>query len=61
MKYKLWIERSTDGNPEAIRIDWENDRHQRVKITGGEAVDLEEALLDLSYLLRDEINEGEIS
>lgn len=62
MKYHMWIERDFDNdNPIAIRVDWDNDRHQRIPINGGTAKELSQALLEMSSHLVLEIRKGEIN
>ena len=59
---KFWIERNVvefKGN-DAIRVDWDNDRHQRIEISGGSPKDVIQALGFAVRLLKSELNAGEI-
>ena len=59
---RIWVERDLAdiGENEAIRIDWDNDRHQRIEIKGDEPKDLIKALDFAVRLLRYEIRNNEI-
>jgi hypothetical protein len=59
---RIWIERglSGSGENEAIRIDWDNDRHQRIEIKGNEPKDLIKALDFAVRLLKSETIDKEI-
>ena len=43
---RIWIERdlAETGQNEAIRIDWDNDRHHRIEIEGDKPADLIKAM-----------------
>lgn len=59
---RIWIESglgSTGGN-EAIRIDWDNDRHQRIEIKGDKPEDLIKALDFAVRFLKSEMMDKEI-
>ena len=53
---RLYIERGSN----AIRIDWDNDRHQRIEIKGTEPHDLIKALDFAVRLLKSELNNKDI-
>lgn len=55
---RIWIEKDLDN--EAIRIDWDNDRHQRIEIKGNEPKDLIKALDFAVRLLKSEMIDKEI-
>ena len=59
---RIWIERdlASTGENEAIRIDWNNDRHQRIEIKGNEPKDLIKALDFAVRLLKSEMIDKEI-
>lgn len=60
----IWIERDLadvdDDSPKALRIDWDNDRHQRIEIKGDEPVDLIKALDFAVRLLKSEMIDKKI-
>ena len=54
---EIWVENHANSNP-AIRIDWDNDRHQRIEIRGRNPLhvieSLELAVLELKSELHNE-------
>ena len=56
---KIWIEHDF-GEMRAVRIDWDNDRHQRVEIKGSTPQDIARALKKAGALIDDEIANGKI-
>lgn len=59
---RIWIERDAAGieSNEAMRIDWDNDRHQRIEIKGDEPKDIIKALDFAVRLLKSEMANEEI-
>lgn len=55
---KIWIEQNADSK--AIRIDWDNDRHQRIEIEGDQPKDLIKAMAFAVRLLKSEFRDKEI-
>lgn len=56
---KIWIEHFVGDQP-AIRIDWDNDRHQRVEIKGDSPEAVAIALKEAGSLVNAERVRGEI-
>ena len=56
---KIWIEHEF-GLKKAIRIDWDNDRHQRVEIKDGSPESVAMALKEAGSLVNTERVRGEI-
>ena len=56
---KIWIEHD-DGEKWAIRIDWDNDRHQRVPIKGVTPQAVSLALREAGYFITTEHARGKI-
>lgn len=56
---KIWIENFKSMRP-AIRIDWDNDRHQRVEIKDDTPEAVAEALKEAGELVNAERVDGEI-
>jgi hypothetical protein len=58
----LWIERDLAeiGEKEAIRIDWDNDRHQRIVIEGDDPESVSRALKEAGSLIAAEMVHGKI-
>ena len=56
---KIWIEHD-DGEKRAIRIDWDNDRHQRVPIKGATPQAVSLALWEAGCLVTEEHARGKI-
>ena len=56
---KIWIEWALDENG-AIRIDWDNDRHQRIPLGSGSPDETLRALEQLQRLILRELAEGRI-
>lgn len=59
---RIWIESNADitGSDEAIRIDWDNDRHQRIEIKGKDPAHLIDALKRAEIELKAELYRGNI-
>lgn len=55
---KIWIE-DCDGE-KFIRIDWDNGRHQCIKIDGNQPEDVITALRDSMHLLIEDHSKGKI-
>ena len=51
---KIWIENLANSNP-AIRVDWDNDRHQRIEIKGRNPLHVIEALKLAELQLKSEL------
>ena len=56
---KIWIELDV-GEERAIRIDWKNDRHQRIKIEDDSPEAVARALIEAGALVNAERAHGEI-
>lgn len=56
---EIWIENHANSNP-AIRIDWDNDRHQRIEIRGRNPLHVIEALKLAELELKAELHNEEI-
>lgn len=56
---KLWIEHEF-GEKRAIRIDWKNDRHQRIEIVDDSPEAVARALKEAGSLVNAERVKGEI-
>ena len=56
---KIWIEHYANSNPE-IRIDWDNDRHQRIEIKGRNPLHVIEAFKRIKLELEAELYNEEI-
>lgn len=56
---KIWIEHNSNQNP-AIRIDWDNDRHQRIEIYGSKPFHLINAFKKAALALEEELIEGNL-
>jgi hypothetical protein len=56
---KIWIEHDF-GQKRAIRIDWKNDRHQRVEIEDDSPEAVSRALRTAAELLKTESARGKI-
>tara|TARA_R110002153_G_C13332612_1_gene498596 strand:+ start:18358 stop:18558 length:201 start_codon:yes stop_codon:yes gene_type:complete len=60
----LWIETDSskvdDYTPTAIRIDWDNDRHQRVEIKGRNPLQVINALKGAALKLESELYKNAI-
>lgn len=56
---KIWVEENEKGNS-AIRIDWDNDRHQRVEIEGDTPESVSAALKEAGALVNAERVHGKI-
>lgn len=58
---KIWIERDLAKNDKeaatAIRLDWDNGRHQRIEITGTSPIHLIEAFTDAMCELKSELSD----
>ncbi|WP_257282027.1 MULTISPECIES: hypothetical protein [unclassified Endozoicomonas] len=54
---KIWIE---ENESNAIRIDWNNDRHQRIEIRGDKPEDIIKAMDFAVRLLKSELRDREI-
>jgi len=52
---EIWIENCEDGEHKAIRIDWSNDRHQRMRIGGDNPDDVILALEVLALSIKTEL------
>ena len=59
---EIWIERDLAGisEKEAIRIEWDNDRHQRIKVYGSRPIDLIHAFQQAVMVLENELAEGHL-
>lgn len=57
---RIWIERDvTEINKDtatAIRLDWDNDRHQRIEITGTSPTHLIDVFTDAVFELEAELS-----
>ena len=53
---KIWIERAESG--QAIRLDWDNDRHHRLVVKGDEPKDLALALKEAGAIVSSEMAQG---
>jgi len=51
---EIWIENHANSNPE-IRLDWDNDRHQRIEIKGRNPLHVIEALKIAELELKSEL------
>ncbi len=51
----IWIENCDDGEHDAIRIDWSNNRHQRIMIDGDNPDDVILALEVLALSIKTEL------
>ncbi len=56
---KIWVETHANSNP-AIRMDWDNDRHQRIEIKGRNPLQVIEALKLAELELKSELHNEEI-
>lgn len=56
---KIWLEDHADPNP-AIRIDWDNDRHQSIEIKGLSPLHVIRALELAALELKAELHNEEI-
>ena len=58
----LWVECDDEGYKvfTAIRIDWDNGRHQRIRLSGTSPDDLIRALKDAASIIDAEQHRGEI-
>ena len=57
----IWIEKDPEsGAPAALRVDWDNDRHQRIELSSTDAVGVMKALDFAKRLIRSEYANGEI-
>lgn len=60
----IWIERDLTKidkeTNDAIRMDWDNGRHQRIDIKGGNPLQVIAALKAAALALERELHEGEI-
>lgn len=52
---RLWVKESGKHYPAEIRVDWDNDRHQAIRVNSGEPEELASALEDLVRILNKEI------
>ena len=55
----IWIEKHEGKNP-AIRLDWSNDRHQRIEIEGDSPTKVMIALSRMVYLIKQDQHKGNI-
>lgn len=55
----IWIE-SYEGEKPAVRLDWSNDRHQRIEIEGDSPKEVARSIQKLAILLNSEIKKGHI-
>jgi hypothetical protein len=56
---KIWIEHHF-GEERAVRIDWDNDNHQRVEIESNAPESVARALKDAGSLVEAQIAQGKI-
>lgn len=56
---EIRIEHNANQRP-AICIDWDNDRHQRIKIYGSRPIDLINAFKEAALVLEKELIEGNL-
>ena len=56
---EMWVEHHAGSNP-AIRIVWDNDRHQRIEIKGRNPLDVIRALEMVILNLESELYHNEI-
>jgi len=56
---EMWVENRTGQKP-AIRLDWSNDRHQRIEIEGRSPLEVISSIEKLAYELRKELHHNEI-
>ena len=56
---KIWIE-EVEGEKPAIRMDWDNDRHQRIEIKGSNPLHVISALNGAALMLEEELDKEKI-
>jgi hypothetical protein len=56
---KIWIEHDF-GEKRAVRMDWDNDRHQRIEIEASTPESVARALKDAGSLVAAEMAQGKI-
>lgn len=61
---RIWVERDLskidEETNDAIRIDWDNDRHQRIEIKGGSPLQVITALKNAALMLEEELYKEKI-
>ena len=56
---KIWIDNDWPVG-KSIRIDWDNDRHQAVVITGDTPEDVSYALIQAGHIVKTELANGHL-
>ncbi len=56
---EIWIENHDDSNP-AIRIDWDNDYHEKVELQGANPLHVMEALMVAALRIESALHKNKI-